>query len=168
MKRIKFDYLFYIIVVLLLLLFAIATRAQIVRQEKLTTVKIYLLDTFDQETPIKNVSLMAVERKVKNTSPLRSTLEALLEGATDEEMSQNLRSPTFGIELVSVGRVKNTVFAKFKNTETTPLDKISALIFKQSVKRTVRQFSGVKKVEICLDGVLNFSSKNNAVPQRCE
>ena len=168
MKRIKFDYLFYIIVVLLLLLIAIAARAQTGRQEKLTTVKIYLLDTFEQETPLKKVNLMAVERQVKAASPLRGALEALLEGATDDETSQNLRSPIFGVELVSVGRVKNTVFAKFRNTEIKPLDKFSALVFKQSVEKTARQFSGVKKVEICWDGVLKSSRKTDSAPGKCE
>jgi hypothetical protein len=92
----------------------------------------------------------------------------LLEGATDEEMSQNLRSPIFGIELVSVRQVKNTVFAKFKSTDTKPLDKISALVFRQSVEKTARQFSGVKNVKICLDGVSQSSRKTGASPGQCQ
>jgi hypothetical protein len=152
--------------VLLLLLLAVAARAQSIEQEKLTTVKIYLLDTFEQELPLKLINLTAVERKVKTASVLRSTLEVLLIGATDEETSQNLRSPIVGIELVSVRQVKNTVFANFRNTGTNALDNISALIFKQSVEKTARQFYAVKKVEICLDGVLNFWSKT--LPRKCK
>jgi len=90
MKRLKFDYLFYIIIVLLLLLFAVGVRTQSKHQEKLTTVKIYLLKTGANYESKYPSGLFIVKRKVDGKSPLRSALEILTIGATADEAKQNI------------------------------------------------------------------------------
>lgn len=156
MKGLKFDYLFYIIIVLLLLLFALAARAQNIRQEKLTTVKIYLLDHFEAANSLGNLSLQAVEREVSAKSPLRSAIEAQLAGATEEEISNLLYPPISGIDLISVKLKNKTVYARFTRTGTEDFGKFDALRFRNAVRRTALQFPSVRKIEICLDGISDF------------
>lgn len=155
MKRLKFDYFFYIVIVLLLLLLAAATRAQTDKKHSVK-VKIYLLDTFESPDLLTTLELLPVERRVGARFPLRSTLKALAAGATDEEESQNLRSPFAGIDLISV-RVKNkTAFANFTRTEKTKLGKYEAMRFRNAVLYTALQFPSIKRIVICLNGASDF------------
>jgi hypothetical protein len=169
MKRLKFDYLFYIIIVLLLLLFAVGVRAQSRRQEKLTTVKIYLLKTGANYESKYPSGLFMVKRKFGGKSPLRSALEILTGGATDEEAKQNVASSTFGIKLVSV-RIKNkTAYTRFTMSGGAAFPGENApFIFKEAVEKTALQFRAVKRVVVCLDGILDFWSESDKPPKRCK
>lgn len=193
MKRIKSDYIFYIINVLLLLTLAAAARGQTnenssleiaasggsftpgkaviggaVQNGKSVTVKIYLRDAFESENLLESLEMVAVEREVNAASPLRFALEAQLAGATDEEENTlRLFSPVSGINLMSV-RVKNkTAYAKFTRTETEAFSKIDALRFRKAIRLTALQFPSVKKVEICLDGAADFWRVNAKTHRKC-
>ena len=135
--------------------------------KKLVKVNVILLDNFESENLSENFSLFAVEREVSAASPLRSAIEAQLDGATDEENSQALYSPADGIKLISV-RVKNkTAYASFKRTSIETFNKIDALRFKNAVTKTARQFPSVRRIEICLDGNLNFDRTSKGARKPC-
>ena len=130
-----------------------------VQAQKTTRVKIYLLDNFESANLSKNLEMASVERAVNADFPLRSAIEAQLDGATDEENSQFLYSPINGIKLIYV-RVKNrTAYANFALTSTEVFSKIDALRFKNAVTKTALQFPFVKRIEICLEGADKSTSK---------
>jgi hypothetical protein len=164
-QLLKFDYVFYIIIVLLL--FAVAARSQSVPQEKLTTVKIYLLDTFESESLLQTLDLLPVERQVDAKSPLRSAIEAQLAGATDDENSQNLRTPIYGINLVALKVKSKIAYAHFTRTEKQKLGKYDALRFRNAVRQTALQFPTIRRIEICLDGVADFWLENSKTHKPC-
>lgn len=164
-RLVKFDYIFYIIIALLV--FAAATRAQSVPQEKLITVKIYLLDTFESESLLQTLDLLSVERRVNAKSPLRSAIEAQLAGATDDENSLNLRTPIYGINLVSLKVKSKIAYASFTRTEKHKLGKHDALRFRNAVRQTALQFPTVRRIKICLDGVADFWLIETKTHQKC-
>jgi hypothetical protein len=130
--------------------------------------KIYLLKTGADNANYSS-GLFAVKRQVDRRAPLRSALEILTNGpTTDEEARQNLASSTFGIKLVSV-RIKNkTAYANFTMPEEARFPGDSApFIFTDAVKKTALQVAGVKRVVVCLDGILNFGSESEDPPKRC-
>ena len=119
-------------------------------------VKIYLLDYFEVSNMMENLNMLAVEREVNAKTPLLSALEAQMAGATEDDNTQLLYSPFSGINLISL-RVKNkTAYAHFTLTDSEKFDKIDAMRFRNSVRRTVLQFPSVHRIEICLDGVSDF------------
>jgi hypothetical protein len=154
-KRLKFDYLFYIGIVLLLLLLAAAARAQ-TGGAKPVKVKIYVLDVFESPNLLETLDMIAVEREVSGKFPLRFALEAQMKGATDEEISQSLFSPFEKVNLISV-RVKNkTAYATFTRTGVEEFSRIDALRFRKAIRQTALQFTSVRRIDICLDGVSDF------------
>ena len=138
-------------------------------QKKMLEVKIYLRKTgANYETKYPS-GLFAVKRKVDRKSPLRSALESLTDGATaEEEAKQNLASSTFGIKFVSV-RIKNkTAYTRFTMPEEARFPGDGApFIFQEAVEKTALQFRGVKRVVVCLDGILDFGNEEDAPPKKC-
>ena len=154
-----------LIFALLVVFGVIGTKAQTAPVGKTVEVKIYLFDThggYDSKKP----NFLAVERTVAvGESVLRSALEALLKGGTPEEASQSLHSPVSGIELVSVEMAGKTARLFFDRTEREPLTEFEKRLFTGSVSKTALQFSAVRAVEICLDGVIAAGSKTK--PKKC-
>ena len=114
--------------------------------------------------------LFEVKRTVNAKSPLRSALEILTVGPTAAEEKNNLTSSTFGIKLVSV-RIKNkTAYTSFTMSDGAAFPGENApFIFIEAVEKTALQFKGVKKVVVCLDGILNFGSEDDEAPtQKCK
>lgn len=142
------------------------------RAAQTTEVNIYLLRTgetaqkdYDEKNPY---GLVAVKRTVEARSPLRNALIALTGEVTKEEERENLFSPTWGIKLVSVRLEKGTAYAYFTMPEEARFSGDGApFIFKSAVEQTARQFKTVKKVVVCLDGILDFGSESEEPPRRC-
>jgi hypothetical protein len=144
--------------------------AQRVKGKNLTAVKIYLgteTEEFDERNPH---GLVAVKRMVDAKSPLRGALKALADGETRAEKRRELFSVMFGIKFVSVRLENGTAHAFFTMPEGAAFSgDLSPLVFKDAVERTALQFSAVKKVVVCLDGMLDFWSEDDtAPPKKCE
>ena len=165
--------IFNILIIAVLLLTAVGgARAQRKGASNLTEVKIYLAkeyDDYDAEYDAKNpYNLVAVKRRVNAKSPLRSTLRALTEGATKQEEKQKLFSAMFGIKLLSVRLENGTAYTYFTMPEgATFSGDGSPFVFKHVVEKTALQFPQVKKVVVCLDGILDFWSESEDPPKKC-
>ncbi len=144
-------------------------KAQQAKRKNLTKVKIYVSQEYTEETDENLHGLVAVKRTVGADAPLRNALVALTGGVTKAEEKRGLFSATFGIKLLSV-RVKNqTAYAYFTMPEgATFSGDGSPFVFKDAVERTALQFSSVKKVVVCLDGVLDFWSESEEPPRKCK
>lgn len=147
-------------------------QAQQKTSSKLMDVKIYLAkeyDDYDAEYDEKNPSnLFPARRRVDAASPLRNTLKALTEGPTKAEEKQKLFSAMFGIKLLSVRLEKGVAYTYFTMPEgATFSGDGSPFIFKNAVEKTALQFPNVKKVVVCLDGILDFWSESGEPPKKC-
>jgi hypothetical protein len=138
-------------------------------QKKMQEVKIYLLKTGANYESKYPSGLYMVRRKVDAKSPLRSALEILTEGATADEAKQNIASSTFGIKLVSVKIKNKTAYTRFTMSDGAAFPGENApFIFKEAVEKTALQFRNVKKVVVCLDGILDFWSEADTPPKKCK
>jgi hypothetical protein len=132
-------------------------------------VKIYFIkDPYDNSDPKNPGSLGAVTRKVSAKSPLRGALLALTGGPTAAEEKRGYSSSTWGIRLLSVKLKSGTAYAYF----TMPGGAMfsgdnSPFIFKDAVEKTALQFPNVRKVVVCLDGILDFGSESEDPPRKC-
>lgn len=147
---------------------------EVAAQQKTQQVKIYLRksldkkyqqDPYDEKNPF---GLHPVMRQVPANAPLRSALEALMLGPTTTEEAGGVLSSTFGLKLLSV-RIRNgTAYTRFTQPPGAAFPGDAApFIFADAVERTAKQFSTVKKVFVCLDGVLNFGDESGERPKRC-
>lgn len=131
-------------------------------------VKIYLVNSeaeFDAKNPL---SLYAVSRRVDGRSPLRGALVALVAGPTEAERTRGLMGSTYGIRFISVKLKGGVVYAHFALPDERgfPGD-LAPSIFKEAVTKTVKQFPGVRRAVICLDGDENFDDESGAPAKRC-
>jgi hypothetical protein len=160
----------FIIIALLVLTAGGAAQAQR-KSAGLMDVKIYVAKELENEADYdaKNPSnLVPVKRRVNAKSPLRNTLIALTNGLTRAEERQNLVSVMFGIKFVSVRLENGTAYTYFTMPEGASFSgDLSPLIFKDAVERTALQFTNVKKVQVCLDGILDFWSESDEPPKKC-
>lgn len=155
--------------VLLLLTASVpSVAAQRAKKTKQREVKIYLVresEKYDERNPH---NLVAVKRRVNAATPLRSALNALTGKVSRAEVKANLLSPVFGIRLLSVKLKNGTARAYFTMPEGERFSGDgSPFVFKDAVERTALQFSVVKKVVVCLDGVLDFWSESEEPPRKC-
>jgi hypothetical protein len=144
--------------------FALAQRTR----KNLIEVKIYLAketEEYDERNPH---GLVAVTRMVDARSPLRGALVALTGNVTRREENQKLFSAMFGIKLLSARLEKGTAYAYFTMPEEAYFSGDSSpFVFKDAVERTALQFPTVKKVVVCLDGVLDFWSESEEPARKC-
>ena len=161
-------------VLTLLVLLVSSGSLDVAAQQKTEQVKIYLMksldkkysqDPYDSKNPY---NLHPVTRQVPANAPLRSALESLTLGPTAPEEAVGLLSSTFGIKLLSV-RIRNgTAYTRFTQPPGAAFPGDAApFIFADAVERTAKQFSTVKKVSVCLDGVLNFGDESGERPKPC-
>jgi len=151
-------------------LFVSFAAAQRATSKKTTDVDIYLFQTgpATNSTEQNPYGLVAVKRSVEARSPLRGALSALTGKVSEKEESQNLFSPVWGIRFVSVRLEKGTAYAYFTMPEAARFSGDGApFIFKAAVEKTARQFPTVKKVVVCLDGILDFGSESEEPARRC-
>lgn len=134
-------------------------------------VRIYLAmevkesDKFDSKNP---GNLQPVFRKVSAAAPLRETLLLLLAGPTHPEEAAGYSDISYGIKLVSVKMKNGTVRADFTMPPGAAFSgDMSPFYFRDAVVFTARQFPQVKKVTVCLDGILDFWSESDEPPKKC-
>ncbi|MBV9960345.1 MAG: GerMN domain-containing protein [Acidobacteria bacterium] len=132
-------------------------------------VKVYFLkNPYDDSDPANPSGLKPVKRRVSAKSPLRAALLALTAGPTSAEKQQGYDSPTWGIKLLSVRIVGGTAYTYFTMPEGAMFSgDNSPFIFEDAVKMTASQFPNVRKVVVCLDGILDFGSESDEPPRKC-
>ena len=148
-----------------------AAQAQRKVKSNLMDVKIYAAveleddSKYDKNNPS---NLFPVKRRVDARSPLRNTLIALTKGLTRAEEKQGFVSVMFGIKFVSVRLEQGTAYTYFTMPEGAMFSgDLSPVVFRDAVERTALQFPNVKKVEVCLDGVLNFWDESDEELKKC-
>lgn len=147
------------------------TQSSSVRAPAKQQVRIYLAkevkegDKFDDKNP---ANLHPVFRTVSAAAPLRQTLLLLLVGPTRAEEAAGYSDISYGIKLVSV-RMKNRIArADFTMPPGAAFSgDMSPFYFRDAVEFTTKQFPQVKKVVICLDGILDFWSESDEPPKKC-
>jgi hypothetical protein len=156
------------VAILITLGFASVQTQKRTAPKKLREVKIYLVKATEEYDPKNPANLFPVKRQVNAASPLRGALEALMRGETESEEKRGLYAATFGIQFVSV-RVKNgTALARFTMPETASFAGTnSPIYFIESVEKTALQFPQVKKVVVCLDGIIDFWREDEVPPKKC-
>ena len=132
-------------------------------------VKVYFLkDPYDNSDPKNPGGLGAVTRKVSAKSPLRGALLALTGGPTAAEEKRGYASSTWGIKLLSVKIKNGTAYTYFTMPEGAMFSgDNSPFIFEDAVEKTALQFPNVRKVVVCLDGILDFGSESEDPPRKC-
>jgi hypothetical protein len=157
-----------IITILLTFGFTSAPAQKRVAPKKLREVKIYLVKATEEYDPKNPANLFPVKRKVDAASPLRSALEALMRGETKQEEKRGLYAATFGIQFVSVKLENGMALARFTMPETASFSGTnSPIYFIESVEKTALQFPLVKKVVVCLDGIIDFWREDDTPPKKC-
>jgi hypothetical protein len=91
-----------------------------------------------------------------------------MRGETRQEEKRNLYAATFGIQFDSVTLENGTAMARFTMPETASFAGTnSPIYFIESVEKTALQFPAVKKVVICLDGIIDFWREDDVPPKKC-
>lgn len=106
-----------------------------------------------------NDELLPLKRKVSRKAPLFPAIEELLKKPTADEQKLGYVSPGYGdLKLVSVKLKRGTARIDFSRTisnDYNPGD-LQTLKFEAAVKKTAMQFSAVKKVVVCVNGINEF------------
>lgn len=149
-------------------------QAQSKQKGKQLEVNIFFMkvgEGFGSEASEENpFGLIAVKRKVNAESPLQDALIALTKEPTKKEKARNLHSAVWGINFVSVKVEDGTAHALFSMPLEANFSGDNAPdIFKSAVEQTALQFPSVKKVEVCLDGIIDFEIDDPDFPtRRCD
>jgi hypothetical protein len=131
-------------------------------------VKIYIVKATKEYDPENPANLFPVERRVNAALPLHGALEALMSGETESEEKRGLYAATFGIQFVSVRVTNETALARFTMPETASFTGTnSPIYFIKSVEKTALHFPKVKKVVVCLDGMIDFWREDETTPKKC-
>jgi Sporulation and spore germination len=135
-------------------------------QPKLREVKIYLWKPNDKSGT--KLGLWPVTRTVSADAPLRPTLEALFAGATKAETKRGFSGSTFGMKLIDVTLKNQTALVSFSQPkDQTNYGSLGPMIFAEAIEKTAKQFSTVKKVEICAVGETLIDSDLSEPFPRC-
>lgn len=143
---------------------AIETNAQ-KRANKKIEVKIYLTKTEIDPGGSTSLELVAIKRFVNAENPLRSTLKALFAPVSRREKSRSLSSSTLGTKFEDVELDNGTMLVKFSEPPGDASADIE--IFRRAIEKTAKQFSDVKRVEICAVGETLIDSESENPFPRC-
>ena len=129
--------------------------------------------SISQRAARENVlALVPVHREVSVTSPARGALEALIAGPTEDEKGRGLLAPyTEGLSIASLKIIGGTARVSFTSScadcPRWPGD-LAVWRFTEAVQRTLKQFSNVRRVIICLDGYEDFGDLADGPNKRCD
>ncbi|HLM54483.1 MAG TPA: GerMN domain-containing protein [Pyrinomonadaceae bacterium] len=143
--------------------------AQSGRSARVREVKVYFPKDGESSDMNRNpLNLQPVGRKVRAASPVRPTIEALLKGPTEAEERQGfhaLDAQNMYITRLTVrGGTAHASFSRRGGPQWA--GDLAPETFRQSVTRTLRQFPGVRRTIVCVDGLLNFGGAGEEVPDR--
>lgn len=121
------------------------------------TVRVYFV--YEGTDSTRAGEIYALKRKVSLTAPLQGALEALVNGPTDDEAKHGYQAATYAedMKLASVKIKRRIAYAYFTRPpiQGSPPD-LASLKFKEAVTRTAKQFPGVRKVVVCVNGQNEF------------
>jgi len=127
-----------------------------------------------QKTDCGNDNLFCIEpvsRMVDGRSPALGAMKALIAGPTAEEKSKGLYAPY--TEYLSIKRLvitRGTAQVSLRTTrkgwQRWPGDMAPGR-FTAAIEKTLKQFPGVRRVAICLDGYADFGSERGGPRKRC-
>lgn len=117
--------------------------------------------------------LVPVRRKIVDRKPLGTAMKELLKGANEEEQNRNLASFITGLEFVSA-RVRNkTAQINFRFTDEEIAEEswegggFDYANFVKAVEQTARQFAGIERVSICVNGIENYADFGSTNQVKC-
>lgn len=145
-----------ILSVLLILVSVSCIYAQKSAGSKLKQVKVYFHFIGSEGIESKVIPL---KRRVSRKAPLFPTLETMLVEPTEAEQKLGYYSAGYGdMKLVSV-KLKRSVaridFSRPIRDDYNPGD-LQTLTFESAVIKTAKQFPGIKKVIVCVNGINEF------------
>ena len=131
-------------------------------QQKTREVTIYVYQEFDEKSEEVVQRLVPVQRKIVDYRPLDAALKLLLEGPTEEERNRGLAYLVFDLKFFSA-RVRNKTAQinlkldyKDYTEESWEGGGFDHERFVKAVELTARQFPGIEKVSICVNGIENY------------
>jgi spore germination protein GerM len=143
-------------ILLIVALSGIFVHAQMPTDAKLKEVDVYFW--FIGTEGIED-EILPLKRKVSAAAPLRPAIEEMLKVPTEAEQKLGYVSTSYGdLKLVSVKIKRGTAridFSRIISDGYNPGD-LQTLKFESAVKKTALQFSAVKKVVVCVNGMNEF------------
>jgi hypothetical protein len=139
------------------------------RSGRVREVKVYFPKDGESSDMNRNpFNLQPVGRKVRAASPVRPTIEALLKGPTEAEEREGFHAlDAQGMDITTLTIRGGTAHASFRRRGGPQwAGDLAPETFRQSVTRTLRQFPGVRRTIVCVDGLLNFGGLGEEVPDR--
>lgn len=139
--------------------------------QKTRYVTIYVYGEFDADKGVRKI--VPVYREITDYRPLDRALNLLLEGTTEDERNRGLSGINLDLKFYSA-RVRNRtaeVNLKLEREENVEeswegggfrYDK-----FVEAVEQTARQFDGVERVSICINGIENYADFGRTKDKKC-
>ena len=139
------------------------------RTGRVREVKIYFPKDGESSDMNRNpFNLQPVGRRVAAASPVRGAVEALLKGpsgAEEREGFHALDAQNMYITRLTIrGGTAHASFSRRGGPQWA--GDLAPETFRQAVTRTLRQFPGVRRTIVCVDGLLNFGGLGEEVPDR--
>lgn len=135
-------------------------------------VRIYLGSYKEAECGNDNpFCIKPVTRMVDSRSPALGAMKALIAGPTAEEKSKGLYAPY--TEYLSIKRLvitKGTAHISLRTTRKGWLrwpGDMAPSRFREAIEKTLKQFPGVRRVALCLDGYTDLDSGEGGPRKRC-
>lgn len=143
----------------LMIIFFIMSSVIFVHAQKSSDLKEVNVYVYFLGTEGLNDDILPLKRMVSASAPLRPAIEEMLKEPTEDEQKLGYVSTGYGdLKLVSVKIKRGTARIDFKRTisdDYNPGD-LQTLAFESAVKKTAMQFSAVKKVIVCVNGLNEF------------
>jgi hypothetical protein len=157
---------------LILMAGALAFKAEAKGPQSPRTKKVQLFFPKDEDPadPQKNpFNLQPVERMVNAAAPLRPTIEELLKGPTPQEKRRGLSElDVSGMSVVKVAVKNGTAYASFIHRKWAGWSgDLSPHAFGDAVERTLKQFPGVTRTVVCVDGITNYGDESGGPEKKC-
>jgi sporulation and spore germination protein len=155
MSRQKFQICAFAMIALGMPVWNQAQRPRYVTRE----VNVYFWGS-EESGPPEMFGLAPVLRRVSRVTPARGALEALITGPTADERARGLRAPhSEGLSIKTL-TIEKGVARLSLISDCPQCPRWSGTLgpprFRKAIELTLKQFSGVRAVKICLDGYEDF------------
>lgn len=135
-------------------------------------VRIYLGSYKEAECGNDNpFCIKPVRRMVDSRSPALGAMKALIAGPTAEEKSKGLYAPyTENLSIKRLVITKGNAYISLRTTRKGWLrwpGDMAPSRFAEAIEKTLKQFPGVRRVTICLDGHTDLDSGEGGPRKRC-
>lgn len=168
MRNINFFRLILLLVAALTILTAnsapaSAQKKSTAKPPKTRDISIYVYGSLSESTEFPRQQIVPISRTIVNNKPLSRALKLLLKGVTEEEQYRNLSGIATDLKFYSA-RIRNRtaqINLKFEDEEIVEESWEGSGFknddFVKAVELTARQFPGIERVSICVNGVENYA-----------